>query len=558
MRNRSLRFLTLVIVALLTGSMVAGAQDASNLLINGGLEEGSFGPYTGRRGGEFPIYLPNGWNYWFAPANGDRYNREERVSIQPHPGPGPSTHGGDRALNISCGYFTCTTALYQQVGNIQAGSNVQASAWSQVKACNLAPNATSCGSAVESGSQTRIGIDPTGGTDPNNPAIVWSGWVQPHDQWAQQSVSATATAGTVTLFLYSTQSSFADLNKTYWDDVILAGGGTGGSAPNAPTAVPTAPPYVNFVVPQAPQEDGSIVHTVQQGDTIDSIAFAYGITRVQLMQMNNLQSANFIFPGQKLIVKEATSSGGATSKSTAESTAEADVPLTTQEAAASESTEESVEIAQAATTVPATAVPAATQPEETQATAVPATPRPTQPLSTAPVVVANAAAIDPASTMGQVCVTLFDDANQNRIQEEGEKILAGGTIALTQGNAQAGDFQTDGETDPYCFDELAAGDYVAAASAPEGYGLTTPDQLRVRLNAGATLNLAFGAAQGVQAVQPPPADAGAPVTNPLTPETQPQQSLAERLLSISGLLVFGLAAVVLVGGVGVALLLRRR
>ncbi len=549
MQKRSLQLLVIITLVILTGSMMVKAQ--TNLLINGGLEEDS-GPYLGRRGGEFPIYIPNGWNYWLAPASGDRYNRAERTSIQPHPGPGPSPHGGSRAMNIDCGFHTCTAAIFQQVGNIQTGSNVQASAWSQVKACNLAPNSTSCGSAIESGSQTRIGIDPTGGTDPNNPAIVWSGWVQPHDQWLQQTTSATATSGTVTVFLYSTQSSFADLNKTYWDDVSLSGGGTGGSAPGAPpaaTPVPTAPPYVNFVVPQAPQDDGSIVHTVQQGDTVDSIAFAYGITRVDLLALNNLQSATFIFPGQKLIVKKGTASDAPAETTDEASTA----PESTEEAASVEPTVQATQVAQAATQAPAT-----TESETSEPTAVPPTPRPTGPAATAPVVVANAAALDPASTTAQVCVTLFEDTNQNRIQEEGEGLLSGGTITLKVASENLSETRTDGVTDPFCFEDLTAGDYVAAGSAPEGYGLTTPDQLSVRLNAGATINLSFGAAQGVQPLQPPPSDAGSQTTAPLNAETQPEQSLAERLLSVSGLLVFGLAAVVLVGGAGVALLMRRR
>ena len=46
------------------------------------------------------------------------------------------------------------------------------------------------------------------------------------------------------------------------------------------------------------------------------------------------------------------------------------------------------------------------------------------------------------------------------------------------------------------------------AAAPDGYGLTTPDQLRVQAYAGAQINVAFGAAQGVQTVAPPPADSG--------------------------------------------------
>lgn len=553
MRKLGIHALALLALILLTSSLTVQAQDSA--LSNGGLEEGSFGQYSGRRGGEFPIYLPDRWNYWFAAPSGDRINNGSRASIQPHPGPGPSPYEGSRALNISCGFFTCTAAIYQQIGNVQPGSNIGASAWSQVKACNLG-GGTSCGSSPASGAQTRIGLDPTGGADPNNPAIVWSAWTTPHDQWLQQSVSVTATGSTVTVFLYSTQGNIADLNKTYWDAVVLSGAIVAAGVPGTPgapvpTVAPTAPPFVAFVVPQGEQADGSIIHTIQSGDTLDSIAYAYGISRTELMQLNNLQSANFIFPGQKLIVKAATKAAEATDEAGGE---EAAVPATTSEASSA-----STQVAAAPTSAPTTAAqPTAQeavneQPTEAQPTTPP---EPTTPPPTAPVVVANAAELDPAATTAQVCVLLFDDANQNRLQEAGEALLGGGDIALLKGSDQAGTYTTDGAGEPHCFEELAAGDYVASASAPDGYGLTTPDQLRVQLNPGATINLTFGAAQGVQPAQPPPADAGAVVVP--TPVEEAPRSLTDQLLSVSGLVVFGLAALVLVGGLGLAVILRRR
>ncbi len=578
-----LRLLVLLGILILGGTMVTSAQD--NKLVNGGLDEGSFGPYTGRRGGTFPIYVPNGWNYWFAAPTSDRTNMGERASIQPHPGPGPSPHGGDRALNISCGYFTCTAAIYQTVSNIQAGSNVQATAWSQVKACNLG-GGTSCGSAVESGSQTRIGIDPTGGSDPNNPAIVWSAWVAPHDQWLSQSTSATATGTSVTVFLYSTQANISDLNKTYWDDVSLTGGGTGGAAPGLTPAVPptaTPPPYVAFVVPQGQQPDGSIIHTVQNGDTMDSIAYAYGTTRTEILKLNNLQSANFIFPGQKLIVKPPTKTVEATSEVTAETTSQqtggenvapssnAQSVSPTTSSSSPETTPETdvTSVAAVATDIPATQQPTDVPPT-TAPTAEPTTaeatvdasqpttpPEPTKPLATAPVVVANSGALDPSAVTAQVCVLLFNDANQNRIQESGEDLLPGGAISVLKGGDSAGTYTTDGKGEPHCFDKLEAGDYVVAVSAPSGYGLTTPDQLRVQLQPGTTINLVFGAAQGVQPVQPPTADV-TQVALAATPASSTPTSIADKLLPISGLVVFGLAAVVLIGGIGLAVVLRRR
>jgi hypothetical protein len=79
----------------------------------------------------------------------------------------------------------------------------------------------------------------------------------------------------------------------------------------------------------------------------------------------------------------------------------------------------------------------------------------------------------------------------------------------------------------------------------------------VRLNAGARIDLTFGAAKGVQPAKPLPADTGSAPDEP-SAETAPPQTLAEQILSMSGLIVFGLAALVLVGGIGASLLLRRR
>lgn len=303
--RRAILWLFLLIMCVAGASLVTGQTDER--LVNPSLEEGTFGPYTTRRGGEFPIFLPGSWNFWAAPASGEFFNRAERTTIFPHPGPGPAPLDGGRALNISCGFVTCTVAIYQQVA-VQANTPINASAWAQVKACNPAPDATSCGSAVESGAQTRIGIDPNGGTDPNDPDIVWSGWVQPHDQWLEMTVAATTSGTTATLYLYSTQASTAAINKTYWDKATLKGGGVAGAGPTVVVATPTPTPIpeVPFVVPQEARPDGSIIHTVGVGDTLDSIAFAYGTTRTAILELNpTIKDSRFITVGQEILVKEA-------------------------------------------------------------------------------------------------------------------------------------------------------------------------------------------------------------------------------------------------------------
>ncbi len=557
--RRATLWLLLAFSLLLVGSALVRAQD--ELLRNPSLDEGSFGPYTTRRSGEFPIYLPEGWNAWLAPQSGDFYNRSDRTTINPHPGPGPDPVQGNRAANISCGYVTCTVALYQQV-SVTEGQNLTGRAWTQVKACNIAPDADNCGSAIESGSQTRIGIDPNGGTDPSDGDIVWSNWAQPHDRWEEVTVSATATGSTVTLFLYSTQANTAHLNRSYWDSTSLKVGGEGGG--NA-TPVPTAPPSVPFVVPQAPQPDGTLLHVVRAGDTIDSIAVAYGLSRSDILALNSsITDPRLIRLGQEILIRESEGRGSegvnleeeiededSTAEPESSEGAEPDEPAEETDSASGDTDTSAGEPAGE------NSEDGGEGPEEPaeEPTISPAT------LTPAPVVIADSIpASELSSLTATVCVLLFQDTNQNRIQEPNETLLPGGSIQLTGAadGAEAGSVETDGVSEPHCFEDLTAGSYIVAASPPANFGLTSPDQLRLQAVAGTRLDVAFGAAEGVQPVVPPPADAGGIVEQVTAPDTAAAQSPLQDVLGVSGLIIFGLAGVILVAGIGLTLFLRGR
>ncbi len=114
--------------------------------------------------------------------------------------------------------------------------------------------------------------------------------------------------------------------------------------------------------------------------------------------------------------------------------------------------------------------------------------------------------INPAGDAAQVCISLYEDVNADRVQETAEVSLPGGVITLTGASGVAGEHAMDTSPEPYCFADLVAGEYTASMQAPQGYGLTTPAQLTVQAIAGAKVNLAFGAAQGVLPVTPPPAE----------------------------------------------------
>ncbi len=51
---------------------------------------------------------------------------------------------------------------------------------------------------------------------------------------------------------------------------------------------------------------GSITYTVRRGDTLSQIAAAYGVTVASIVEINNIQNPNLIFPGQKLRITDSS------------------------------------------------------------------------------------------------------------------------------------------------------------------------------------------------------------------------------------------------------------
>jgi len=540
----------LLTAALLIAVFPLTAQDG-NLLQDPGME----GSYVGRGRPDLNTSSAWGLTVFEAPRTQDWMNL---VPVGfPHLGPGPSPHGGTKAQNFNRGYATFTLAMYQTV-TTTPGTNLTASAWAQIKTCTItATGADNCASSGESGAYTRVGIDPNGGTNPYDSDIVWSGNATPHDNWGQMTVSATTTGTTVTVFLFATQAWPKELNNVYWDDASLVGGGAGGAAAPAAqtgaTPIPTVPLEVGFVSPQNEQDDGSLIHRVQPGDTIDSIAVAYGLTRADVLALNpTIRDPRIIQIGQEIIIRAPSSAA------TAEATAESATESATASAAATADPQSADELSAPETTGEATAIPTETA-EPTQES----TPVPPAPVDSAPPAPIRSVAggdvlppIDPAGSDAQVCISLYDDVNANRVQEIGEESLAGGMITLSSAAGTQDDHEMDGSPEPYCFTGLAAGEYTAFMQAPAGYGLTTPDQLVVRAQSGAKVNLAFGAAQGIQPVTPPPADNLTEIT---ADEGEPATTAtADPVQDNLGLIVFGAAGAVLVIGMGISLVMRRR
>lgn len=385
------------------------------------------------------------------------------------------------------------------------------------------------GDQINTGASFRVGIDPTGANDPNSPSIVWSGTTNPYTGFQQMTVDATASAGSVTVVLNASMTTPVRHQHVFWDTASLTAGGSGGTTTGGQPAQGAVSAVAAVVTAQGAQEDGSIVHTVQSGDTLAGIAVAYNITIPELLQLNNLtaEQARLIYPGQKLIVRAAEE--GAGEAEPAESATEE------QPAGEGETSDGSAE---------------AQPPAETGE-------KPIEEYDAAPIVEASVPMLRLADTSatGQVCALLFDDVNPNRLRESGEALLAGGEIVLTQGGGQIGAHTTDGQNEPYCFGALTPGNYELLLTSPANYGPTTPSTYSLIVRAGQTVDVVFGAAQGFNPPQPALTQGGNLFAEPTT-ETEARQPL-EQIMQYSGYIVLGLAGVVLLGGIVLSLLLRR-
>ena len=138
--------------------------------------------------------------------------------------------------------------LMQQVGGIAPGTPLRFSAYMMTWGCmaghgewNICP--TGDKSNNPSPMHTRVGIDPTGGTNPWAASVVWSAEREAYDQWTLFQVDATAQNSTVTVFTYSYADWFDSVfrihNDVYIDDASLIALNETPAPP--PTAIPEPP-----------------------------------------------------------------------------------------------------------------------------------------------------------------------------------------------------------------------------------------------------------------------------------------------------------------------------
>jgi len=145
----------------------------------------------------------------------------------------------------------------------------------------------------------------------------------------------------------------------------------------------------------------------------------------------------------------------------------------------------------------------------------------------------------PKPGSGNLCILLFNDVNGDSTRQETETSIPGGAISVrnTSGSVNLTQETTVGE-EPFCFNEIAEGEYNIGVAVPSGYNPTTDSSYILALNAGDNTYIDFGAQ----------------VRDEITIEELPEEGVSgtkrSPLLGIIGLFF-------LLGGVGLAIMARK-
>jgi hypothetical protein len=115
----------------------------------------------------------------------------------------------------------------------------------------------------------------------------------------------------------------------------------------------------------------------------------------------------------------------------------------------------------------------------------------------------------PFNGTAKVCFFLYNDLNGDAIRQEGEAAIPDGAINITDRmNKFTRTLKSAAGTDPVCIDQVPEGDYNVSVAVPEGYNPTTSMNYPLKVAAGDSSTLDFGAQQNSQTAPTPPSEGG--------------------------------------------------
>lgn len=313
MRTQTLirKLLPVLVVMALAGALAPAsgptAAQGANLLRNPSFE----GQYSAYKEGDrlyVTAQMAPDWLPWWVPqVEGDpswKNRMPEWKSSAPFQN---RIRSGATAQQYFTFYGTHIGGVWQRVP-VTAGAQLRFSVWVQVWSSAFDdPNVSENNGQVN----VRVGIDPTGGTDPFSATVVWSNPKQQYDEWFEMSVEARAASNNATVFVRTEPQFPVKHNDIYLDDAALVVVGAQPPTPTPtsevfPTVTPSPtftkiPVITNTPVPGQPTATpiGTVIYTVVPGDTLSGIARRYGTTVSAIMAANGL-TGTIIYPGQQL------------------------------------------------------------------------------------------------------------------------------------------------------------------------------------------------------------------------------------------------------------------
>jgi hypothetical protein len=186
------------------------------MLVNGGFEAQEWVWYEW--GHETNVRVPDGWTgFWYHGRKEDgtekewEWRRPEAYVISDE-----TRYEGQKSWKCFKSYGTWEAAIYQTIP-VLPGADVTFSGRSWAWASTKDDPRVSVGGSM----YCKVGIDPTGGTDPQSPMIVWSEPIREMNAWVAHEITTTALRDNVTVFVWTWNEWATKHSDVYWDDCLF-------------------------------------------------------------------------------------------------------------------------------------------------------------------------------------------------------------------------------------------------------------------------------------------------------------------------------------------------
>jgi len=289
-RHFSRAVLALALIGILAWRATATfAQDAPpNLLQNPGFENNydGYGSYR-------ELCTAAGWVPWWIEFEGDEGHILRRPECRQanHFIFANRVKSGEYSQQCFTFFGTHDMGVYQQA-KVAPGQVLLFSIWVQVWSSSLSnPEVSELPGNVE----VSIGIDPTGGTDPQSPVIHWSDEIEAYDRWHFQFVQEVAQNDVITVFTRSRAQFAVKHNDVYWDEAGLVDANQALSLQLTP--IPTATPR-----PTPTLEPDSILYAPPVTDTLRIIARRFGVDFKSVARRNRVPGDVVVRAGLPVVI----------------------------------------------------------------------------------------------------------------------------------------------------------------------------------------------------------------------------------------------------------------